>query len=88
MASLVLRMSVSLDGYVAPSDGSAERSDEYLLAHGGARFARSLVETGSAAAPSPTSSRRTRDREPLRDGRYWARTSDPLLVRQVLSQLS
>jgi hypothetical protein len=22
------------------------------------------------------------------DGRYWARTSDPLLVRQVLSQLS
>jgi hypothetical protein len=24
----------------------------------------------------------------LRDGRYWARTSDPLLVRQVLSQLS
>ena len=24
----------------------------------------------------------------LNGGRYWARTSDPLLVRQVLSQLS
>jgi dihydrofolate reductase len=112
MASLVLKMSVSLDGYVAPTDGSTdwiaaggsddayavmaahwpgasgpfakpmneipkvvfsdslasadwgettiaagdlaeaitrlkqERSDGYLLAHGGARFARSLVETG------------------------------------------
>lgn len=98
MASLVLKMSVSLDGYVAPIDGSTdwiaaggsddalspmneipkvvfsdslasadwgettiavgdlaeaitrlkrERSDGYLLAHGGARFARSLVEAGS-----------------------------------------
>jgi riboflavin biosynthesis pyrimidine reductase len=89
MPSLVLKMSVSLDGYVAPIDGSTdwiaaggsddalswtaetvsnagwgettisagdlaeaitrlkqERSDGYLLAHGGARFARSLVETG------------------------------------------
>jgi hypothetical protein len=56
MASLVLKMSVSLDGYVASPDGSAdwgettiatgdlaaaitrlkqERSDGYLLAHGG-----------------------------------------------------
>ena len=72
MASLVLKMSVSLDGFVAPPDGSSdwvaagrcpdgaswtdlaaaatrfkqERSDGYLLAHGGVRFARSLVETG------------------------------------------
>jgi riboflavin biosynthesis pyrimidine reductase len=76
MASLVLKMSVSLDGYVAPIDGSThwtaagrsadalrwsveavgaasahlmlkqECSGGYLLAHGGARFARSLVETG------------------------------------------
>jgi riboflavin biosynthesis pyrimidine reductase len=79
MASLILKMSVSLDGYVAPVDGSTdwiaaggsddglswgettisagdlaqaitrlkrERSDGYLLAHGGTRFARSLVETG------------------------------------------
>jgi dihydrofolate reductase len=95
MTSLVLKMSVSLDGYVAPLDGSTdwiaaggsqdalawtvetvsnadahlmgaatyevmaagdlaeaiarlkqERSDGYLLAHGGARFARSLVKTG------------------------------------------
>ena len=58
MASLVLKMSVSLDGYVAPIDGSTdwiaagdlavaitrlkrERPEGYLLAHGGARFARS-----------------------------------------------
>jgi riboflavin biosynthesis pyrimidine reductase len=95
MASLVLKMSVSLDGFVAPLDGSsdwaavgrsddgaswtvetlsnasahligdwpettiatgdlleavtrlkAERPDGYLLAQGGTRFARSLVETG------------------------------------------
>jgi hypothetical protein len=31
----------------------------------------------------------TRRRAPAgRDGRYWARTSDPFLVREVLSQLS
>jgi riboflavin biosynthesis pyrimidine reductase len=68
MASLVLKMSVSLDGHVAPPDGSAdwgemtiaagdlaaavtrlkrERSGGYLLAHGGVRFARSLVATGT-----------------------------------------
>ena len=79
-----------------------ERSDGYLLAHGGARFARSLVETGlideyrlvihpvvlgagdriflapltvdrsappsSAAEPSPTSLRRTRDRADRQPG--------------------
>ncbi len=70
MAALVLKMSISLDGYVAPTDGSTdwiaaggsddglgwtvetvsnaaahltrERSGGYLLALGGARFARSL----------------------------------------------
>jgi riboflavin biosynthesis pyrimidine reductase len=50
MASLVLKMSASLDGYVAPPDGStdwvAAGRSPYLLAHGGVRFARSLVETG------------------------------------------
>jgi dihydrofolate reductase len=61
MASLVLKMSVALDGYVADwgettiatGDLAAavtrlkeERSGGYLLAHGGVRFARSLVETG------------------------------------------
>ena len=44
--------------------------------------------TSSPPATTPTTISEVADLQPLRSGRYWTRTSDFLLVRQALYQLS